>query len=152
LNRLPLAFFTGLAGLANSGHLKVAPSVSSALMPAAAIHEARTYLQASNADRRALAPRALKSGIVAFFPEVAARLLADLEKAGARDGELRGILAMASHERLLDVPALKALRAVVRRHPSLTRVLDEDIALGSRLLRAVAASHRDVGSPTLLAG
>ena len=51
LNRLPSAFFTGLAGLANSGLLKVAPSVACAVMPGAAIRDAAAYLQAPPATR-----------------------------------------------------------------------------------------------------
>jgi len=152
LNRLPSAFFTGLAGLANSGLLKVAPSVACAVMPGAAIQDAAAYLQAPPATRHALAPGLLKSGVVAFFPDVAAQLLSDLDRAGARDADIRPVLAIATHERLLDLTSQRACRALLRRHPGLTRMLDHDIDLAERLLKAVAASHIDVGSPTLLAG
>jgi hypothetical protein len=152
LRRLPPAFFTGLAGLAGSGLLRTAPSVSCGLMPGAAIQEAVKYLGASPADRRALALGILKSGIFAIFPDVAGRLLSDLENAGALGSELEPILAMATRGRLLDVAEQKALRALLRRHPRLTRTLDHDIALADRLLKAVAASQASVGSPTLAAG
>jgi hypothetical protein len=120
-------------------------------MPAAAIQEARACLDASSADRGTLALTMLKNGIVAFFPDVAARVIGDLEKAGARDNDIRPVLAMATHERLLDVPAQKALRTALKRHPALVRALDRDIALAERLLKA-AASDAGVGSPTRLAG
>jgi CDP-glycerol glycerophosphotransferase (TagB/SpsB family) len=152
LKRLPPAFFTGLAGLAASGHLKVAPSVSCALMPGAAIHEARTYLDATGETRRALALTMLKNGMVAFFPDVALRVIGDLDKAGAGGAEIEPVLAMATHERLLDLPAQQAVRAVLRRHPGLTRALKHDIGLAERLLEAAAASRAGVGSPTVLAG
>jgi len=152
LKRLPAAFFTGLAGLANSGHLKIAPSVACAVMPGAAVEDAAAYLHAPPAARHAISPGLLKSGVAVFFPEVAAQLLHDLESAGASDADIRPVLDIATHERLLDLPALKACHAALRRRRGLTRSLDHDIALAERLLKAVAASHNDVGSPTLMAG
>ena len=152
VKRLPTAFFTGLAGLANSGHLKAAPSVSCGLIPGALIQQARTYLEAPAAERGELAVEMLKSGIVAFFPDVAARVVNDLDRAGARDTDLRPILARATYERLLDLPTQKGLRSVLRRHPHLVRALDQDITLAERLLTAVELSQGRVGSPTLLAG
>jgi hypothetical protein len=90
--------------------------------------------------------------VAVFFPDVAAQLLRDLEDAGASDADIRPVLDIATHERLLDLTTLKACRATLRRRPGLTRSLDRDIGLAERLLKAVAASHSDVGSPTLVAG
>lgn len=152
LKRLPSAFFNGLAGLANSGHLKVAPSVVCAVVPSVAVQDAVAYLHAPSVDRGPLAAAMLKSGTPALFPEIASRVLADLVRAGAGEAELWPVVDMATHDRLFDLTSLTACRAVVRRHAGLTRRLDQDIAVAERLLKAVAASHSDVGSPTLVAG
>jgi hypothetical protein len=152
LKRLPAAFFTGLAGLSASGLLKAAPSVSCGVMPPAVIQDALAYLTAPDAERSGQVAGILESGIAAIFPDVAAQLLRDVATVADHD-RLEGILAMALRERLLDLAEQKALRAVLRRHPRLTRTLDHTIALAERLLHAVRASQPDgVQSATALAG
>ena len=85
-----------------------------------------------------------------FFPEVAAQLLHDLENAGARDADIRPVLDIATHERLLDVASAEGLRAALRRHPRPDpRRSIRTSPWPNASCRPVAASHRDVGSPTL---
>lgn len=138
VKHLSASFLTGLAGLANSGHLKVAASVYCALMPGAAIKQALDYLRAPPAERPTLALDVLKSGIFAVFPDVAMRLLTDLMKVGATGEELEPVLAMATRGIRGDVATLKSVRAIVARLPTLAKPLEVKIALVERFVEAVS--------------
>jgi hypothetical protein len=137
VSKLPDAFFTGLAGLANSGHLKVAPSVCISLVPSALIQQMVTYLRSSGAERRTLALDALKSQAFLVFPDVAAQLVPDLLTAGAKAHEVAPIIDVAILGRHGDLETLKDLRRAVARQPALTRPLDERIDLIARYRHAV---------------
>ncbi len=134
---LPDAFFTGLAGLANSGHLKVAASVFCPLVPGAVIQQVLAYQRATSAERRAAALEVLKSGVFALFPDVVLRLLKDLVQAGATRHELEPFVEMAILGCGGDVAALKDARADVARLPALTKRFDREIALLDRYHAAV---------------
>ncbi len=142
LPRMPDSFLTGLAGLANSGYLKVAASVYCTFIAGAAVQQALDYLRARPPDRRALAVEALKSGIFAIFPDVALRLLKDLVKAGARAAELSPVVDMAAQGRRSDVVALKEIRTAVALLPSIARSLDDRIKLVETFKARVSADRR----------
>lgn len=147
VKQLPDAFLAGMAGLANSGHLKVAASVFCSLMPGAAIQQALDYQRAKGTHRSALALEVLKSGIFAIFSDIALHLLPDLVKAGATAEELAPVLAMATHGRRGDVETLKDARAMVARRPALARTLDEGIDLLERFIERCRFSDAPAGPP-----
>jgi len=151
LKGLPDAFFTGLAGLASSGHLKIAPSVACDLMPGVVLRDALAYMRATPAQRRPLAAGILRSGMMAFFPDLAVRFLGDLLTARPTEAEVEAILSMALRGRALDMSERTALRAKLRRHPRLAARVDQGTALAARLLNAAGADS-GVGEPTALAG
>lgn len=147
VKNLPDAFLNGMAGLANSGHLKVAGSVFCSLMPGAVIQQALDYQRAKPEGRRGLALEVLKSGIIVLFPDLALRLLQDLSKVGATADELEPILEMAIHGRRGDVATLREARASVARMPPLTRRLDERIALVERFTELCRFADAPSGPP-----
>lgn len=134
LKQLPDSFTAAMAGLANSGHLKVAASVFCAVMPGVVIEQARAYLRAKPAARPALALGVLSSGIFVLFADVVQPLLTDLVKAGATAAELAPIVPMALQGHRCDLATAKDVRALLKKFPTLVRDLDAEIAVLTRYL------------------
>lgn len=142
LKHLPDAFMTGLAGLSNSGHLKVAASVLVAMMPGSLIQQTLQFFKADAASRRRLVIDLLNSGAPVLFSELAVPVMRTLIKAGATADELAGLMPMLLRDRHCDAAMLGEAKAMLARYPSLVAQVDRELEIVRPYLENVSASRR----------